>query len=77
MDFGYPYSDPTCDLIHFRYESFWRAGPEDAEINEVGNDIVVDIWITKGGGVGGTVILKDALLHGVTLDMSDISFEPE
>lgn len=77
MDYGYPFNEPVCDLIHFRYESFFRADPSDVEINTVGNDIVIDIWIKKGGGVGGTVILKDAVTNGITLDVSDISFEPE
>lgn len=78
MDFNYPYNGEfSCDLIHFRYETFWRADPGDAEINIVDNDIVIDIWIKRGGGVGGTVILKDALLNGVSVVMSDISFEPE
>lgn len=77
MDYDDPDNGPACDLIHFRYEAYFRADPSDAEINTVGNDIVIDIWIKKGGGVGGTVIVKDALLHGVSLDLSDISFEPE
>jgi len=78
MDYNYPYNGEfSCDLIHFRYEPYWRADSGDAVISTVGNDIVVDIWIKRGGGVGGTVILKDAILHGVTLEMSDISFEDE
>lgn len=56
---------------------FWRNDLTFSvlNINEVGDDIVVDFWLVRGGGTGGTIILKDAAANEIVVDESDFIFE--
>jgi Ca2+-binding RTX toxin-like protein len=74
LDFGYPYAEPACELISLPYRATYNLDFDDLSIDVVGNDIVIDFWITKHGGNGGTIILKDADLNGVVIDESNVTF---
>ncbi len=52
---------------------FWRNDLtfDVININEVDGDIVVDFWLKRGGGTGGTIILKDAAANEIVVDESD------
>lgn len=52
---------------------FWRNDLSFSSLNidEVGNDIVVSFWLKRGGGTGGTIILKDAAANSIVVDESD------
>ena len=41
------------------------------DISDVGNDIVISFYLKRGGGAGGTIILKDAATNGIIVDESD------
>ncbi|MFT5500137.1 MAG: Ca2+-binding RTX toxin-like protein, partial [Woeseiaceae bacterium] len=51
---------------------FWRNdfSLDVININDVGDDIVVDFWLKRGGGTGGTIILKGAAAAGIVFDKS-------
>ena len=59
----------ACDLIYLKFSSHYRVSFSNVKINDVGDDIIIDI-VVKRGGTGGTIILKDALLNGVTVNES-------
>jgi Ca2+-binding RTX toxin-like protein len=73
MDFDYPYNLPACDVIYIAIHSRYRVDFRNVEINNVGNDIIIDVEV-KRGGTGGTILLKDAWLKGVTVDESTFIF---
>ena len=56
---------------------FWRNDMSFSviNINEVGNDIVVSFWLKRGGGTGGTIILRNAAANGIIVDESDFIIE--
>ena len=77
MDFDYPNNEPACDLILF--QSYDQLSFSNLKITDVGDDIVIDIVRKKGNGKGresivSTIILKDALLNGVTVDESTFRY---
>ncbi len=74
LDFGYPY-ESACDTISLLYRAKYKLDFNDLSFDYVGNDIVIDFWITMHGGNGGTIILKDALLNGVVVDESSFTFD--
>ncbi len=73
MDFNYPYDGPACDKIYIAFESRHLS----IEIHDpVGDDIIIDMVIRRR--TEGTIILKDAVLNGVTVDESTFIFaEPD
>ncbi len=75
MDFDYPYNEPACERINFSFTNYWRVDFRSLEITTVGNDIVIDLVVKRGGGRHQTVILKDAVINGVTVDESTFTFE--
>jgi Ca2+-binding RTX toxin-like protein len=78
MDFDYPYDQPACDLIHIAIHSSYRVDFGNVKINTEGpNDIIIDVEVKRGGRWSGTIILKDALLNGVTVDESTFVFPGE
>jgi len=40
-------------------------------IDKVGADIVISFWLKRGGGAGGTIILKNAAARGIVVNDSD------
>jgi Ca2+-binding RTX toxin-like protein len=44
-------------------------------IDTVGADIVLSWWLKRGGGTGGTIILKGAAARGITIDESHFIIE--
>ena len=75
LDFGFPYNEPICDEISLLYRAKYKLDFNDLSINPVGNDIVIDFWITMHGGNGGTIILKDAVQNIGVIDESNFTFE--
>jgi len=74
LDFGFPYNEPACDTINLPYRATYKLDFNDLNINVVGDDIVIDFWIRKHGGNGGTIILKDAFLNIGFIDESSFTF---
>jgi Ca2+-binding RTX toxin-like protein len=74
MDFEYPYNEPNCELINLSYSDYWRVDFRNVTINTVGDDIIIDVVVKRMGGAGGTIILKNAYLNGVTVDESNFIF---
>lgn len=75
MDFDYPYDEVPCERINFSYSDYWRVDFRNLDITYVGDDIVIDLVVKRGGGEHLTVILKDAVINGVTVDESTFTFE--
>ena len=65
MDFDYPYDEPACEKI---YIPSGQSRHQRIEINPVGNDIIIEIVVKRRTET--TIILKDAVLNGVTVDES-------
>ena len=64
-----------CEQIDLSwFNPKYRADFNDLDISESGSDILIDFWFTKQGGVGGTIVLKDGVTNGVSVDPSDIIF---
>ena len=54
------------------YNPKFRLDFNDMSIDVVENDIVIDFWIRKQGGNGGTIILEGAKVIGVDVIASKI-----
>ena len=67
-----------CEQIDLSaYSSgFWskEADFSRVSINVVDDDIVVDFRLTRGGGSGGTIIIKNGAVNGIVIDESDFIF---
>ncbi len=64
-----------CDYFNLSdYNPKYRLDFNDLSITESGSDIIIDFWFTKQGGTGGTIIIKDGVANGVTIDPSDFVF---
>ena len=63
------------EMIHLAgyIGGFWRNDMSFSviNINDVDDDIVVDFRLKRGGGTGGTIILKGAAARGIVVDESD------
>jgi Ca2+-binding RTX toxin-like protein len=56
---------------------FWRDDMSFDVINidPVGDDIVISFWLKRGGGTGGTIILKGAATKGITIGEQHFTIE--
>jgi Ca2+-binding RTX toxin-like protein len=74
MDFGYPYDQAPCDTINYAFRGWFRVDYRSLDIEVVGDDIVITLTIKRGGGSPSTVTVKNAVLNGITVDESNITF---
>jgi Ca2+-binding RTX toxin-like protein len=64
-----------CDQIDLSdYNPSNRLDYGDLNIMDSGTDVLIDFWIKKMGGTGGTIVIRDGVTNGVSFDPSDFVF---